>query len=79
MTLSCIIARKIKYSLSTGEVFVIENQSDDMRDRMACVEATVELFSKRFDRLEDKVDRLFYLIIGTGAAVLATLIANLFD
>ena len=56
---------------------MIENQSDDMRDRMARVEATVELFSRRFDRLEDKVDRLFYLIIGIGAAVLATLIANL--
>ena len=55
---------------------MIENQSDDMRDRMARVEATVELFSKRFDRLEDKVDRLFCLIIGIGAAVLATLIAN---
>ncbi len=47
-----------------------------LEGRMDGVETSVDRLSERVDHLSARIDRLFYLILGIGAATIASVWAN---
>ena len=52
------------------------NNSQDNNTRLAVVEAIIEEHRRRLDRLENKVDRILFAILGAAVVILGAMAAG---